>query len=302
MTTRSKMGITKPNPRYALTSSTLPISPIPTSHLSALSDPNWKAVMLDEYEALIRNITWELVPWPSNANIIRCMWIFRHKLRSNGDLERYKARLVANGRSNRLAWIMTTHLARSSNLQRSVQSLALLYPRNDILLTASSKNFQQVIISKLSKEFAMKDLGPLSYFMGILVTHHASGLFLSQKKYVTKIIVRAKMSSCNPTSTPVDIGSKLSSSSGPPVQDPTLYRSLAGALQYLTFTQLDISYAVQQICLFMHDPREPHMQALRCILRYLQGTLHLGLHLQRSSTMGLIAYTDADWGGCPDTR
>ena len=61
--------------------------------------------------------------------------------------------------------------------------------------------------------------------------------------------------------------------------DASDYRSLAGALQYLTFTRPDIAYAVQQVCLHMHDPREPHLVALKRILRYLQGTLDLGLLL-----------------------
>ena len=52
----------------------------------------------------------------------------------------------------------------------------------------------------------------------------------------------------------------------------------------------------------MHDPREPHLSALKCILRYLQGTLDLGLHLHRTSPADLTVYTDADWAGCPDTR
>jgi hypothetical protein len=76
------------------------------------------------------------------------------------------------------------------------------------------------------------------------------------------------MSACNPCSTHVDLHSKLSAD-GPPVADSTQYPSLAGALQYLTFTRSDIAYAVQQICLYMHDPREPHLAALKWILRYL---------------------------------
>ncbi|XP_071687662.1 secreted RxLR effector protein 161-like [Rutidosis leptorrhynchoides] len=95
---------------------------------------------------------------------------------------------------------------------------------------------------------------------------------------------------------------KLSSNAGAPVEDPTKYRSLAGALKYLTFTRPGISYAVQQVCLHMHDLREPHMHALRHIIRYLQGTLHYGLQLYKSPSRRLVAYTDADWAGCPDTR
>ena len=84
--------------------------------------------------------------------------------------------------------------------------------------------------------------------------------------------------------------------------DASDFRSLAGALQYLTFTRLDISYVVQQICLHMHDPREPHLADLKRILRYVRGTLHLGLLLRPSTSTDLVVYTDAKWAGCLDTR
>jgi hypothetical protein len=73
-------------------------------------------------------------------------------------------------------------------------------------------------------------------------------------------------------------------------------------LQYLTFTRSDIAYAVQQVCLHMHDPHESHLTAVKCILRYLKGTLDHGLLLHHASTSDLIIYTDADWAGCLDTR
>ncbi|XP_071708089.1 uncharacterized mitochondrial protein AtMg00810-like [Rutidosis leptorrhynchoides] len=147
----------------------------------------------------------------------------------------------------------------------------------------------------------MTDLGMLNYFLGISVTRTTSGMFLSQKKYATEIIERAYMITCKPCRTPVESGAKLTAH-GPPVLDPTLYRSLAGALQYLTFTRPDITYAVQRICLFMHDPREQHFQALKRIIRYVQGTTDLGLQLFASSPSSLVAYSDADWAGCPITR
>ncbi|XP_071688713.1 uncharacterized mitochondrial protein AtMg00810-like [Rutidosis leptorrhynchoides] len=100
----------------------------------------------------------------------------------------------------------------------------LLYV-DDIVLTASSAGLLQRIITSLHKEFAMTDLGPLNYFLGITATHTGSGMFLSKKQ------------------TPVEPGAKLTSH-GPAVKDPTLYRRLAGALQYLTFTRPDILYAV----------------------------------------------------------
>ena len=164
----------------------------------------------------------------------------------------------------------------------------LLYV-DDIILTASSDRLRKYFMTLLGSEFAMKDLGPLSFFLGIAVTRHAHGLFLSQKQYVTKIIERAGMFNCSATN-------------DAPFNDPTKYRSLAGALQYLTFTRPDISYVLQQICLHMHAPTNEHMSALKRIICYLQGTLSHGLHLYKSTIDRLISYTDADWGGCPDTR
>ncbi|GKF88417.1 ribonuclease H-like domain-containing protein [Tanacetum coccineum] len=69
-----------------------------------------------------------------------------------------------------------------------------------------------------------------------------------------------------------------------------------------TYVPIYISYAVQQICLYMHDPRDPHFTALKRILRYVRGTIDHGLQLYVSSTSQLTAYTDADWAGCPVTR
>ncbi|GKF23855.1 ribonuclease H-like domain-containing protein, partial [Tanacetum coccineum] len=89
---------------------------------------------------------------------------------------------------------------------------------------------------------------------------------------------------------------------GDPIFDPTLYRILVGSLQYLTFTRPDISYAVQQVYLYMHDPREPHFSALKRVLRYVRGTLDYGLQLFSSSTTDLVAYSDANWAGFPTTR
>ncbi|GKD67339.1 ribonuclease H-like domain-containing protein, partial [Tanacetum coccineum] len=158
----------------------------------------------------------------------------------------------------------------------------------------------QQIIGSLNNEFDMTGLGVLNYFLGISADRTPTGLFLSQKKYALQLFDRAHMVTCNPSRTPVDTESKLGPE-GAPLQDPTLYRSLAGGLQYLTFTRPDLSYAVQQICLYMHDPREPHLAALKRILRYVQGTLDLGLRLYASSTTSLVGYTDADWAGCPST-
>lgn len=100
------------------------------------------------------------------------------------------------------------------------------------------------------------------------------------------------MVECKPCTTPVDTNTKLPES-GPPVQDASNFRSRADALQWLTFTHPDIAYVVQQVYLHMHDPREPHLAALKRILRYIRGTLDLGLILCPSSGGDLTVYTES---------
>nr|GEZ24914.1 ribonuclease H-like domain-containing protein [Tanacetum cinerariifolium] len=134
----------------------------------------------------------------------------------------------------------------------------------------------QQVITSLHNEFDMTNLGALNYFLGISTTRHSTGLFLSQKQYAIELLVRAHMTNCNPSRTPVDTDSKL----GPE----------------------DISYAFQQICLSMHDPHEPYLVTLKRILRYIRGTLDFRFHLYSSTTISLVGYTDADWAGCPSTR
>ena len=152
--------------------------------------------------------------------------------------------------------------------RRGTATVYLLLYVDDIVLTASSEQLLHRVIDAL-KEFAMTDLGRLHHFLGVAVQRHRDTLFLSQRQYTLDILTRHGMSDCKPCSTPVDTCAKVSADVGPSVDDPTAYRSLVGALQYLTFTRPDIAYAVQQVCLHMHDPREVHLVAAKRILHYL---------------------------------
>ncbi|XP_066373392.1 uncharacterized mitochondrial protein AtMg00810-like [Miscanthus floridulus] len=168
----------------------------------------------------------------------------------------------------------------------------LLYV-DDIILTASFGDLLCSIVASLTAEFSMKDLRLLHHFLGTTVSRSSTDMFLSQWHYILELLERAGMTGCKPCSTPIDTNAKLSAD-GPPVANVTDYWALAAALQYLTFTRPDISYAVQQICLYMHDPREPHLALIKRVLRYIKGTLDYGLQLLRSSTCDLVAYSDAD--------
>jgi hypothetical protein len=102
MTTRAKRGFRLPADRLTLsTTSASTLSPVPSSVRAALVDPNWRRAMEEEFAALIANNTWDLVPRPVGSNVVTGKWIFKHKFNSDGSLERYKARWVLRGFTQR---------------------------------------------------------------------------------------------------------------------------------------------------------------------------------------------------------
>lgn len=101
---------------------------------------------------------------------------------------------------------------------------------------------------------------------------------------------------CKSASTPADCTSRICAK-GTPFHNPTLFRSIVGALQYATVTRPEISFAVNRVCRYMHSPMEEHWVAVKRILRYLKGTLHHGLILRATNDQHLFAYCDAGWAG-----
>ncbi|GKA52759.1 ribonuclease H-like domain-containing protein [Tanacetum coccineum] len=269
MITQSQSGIIKPIDRLYLHTSS--ISPIPKNPSHTLKDPNWRNAMYDEYNALFK---------------MALGYLYQGAY----------ARLVANGSSQQLVDFDETFspVVKSATI-RMVLSLVVsrqwpiyqLDVKNAFLNGDLSETVYMHrppgFIDNLYHHYGSQVAYLLIYVDDIILTascpallQHIIGLFLSQKKYAIQLLERAHMVTCNPSRTPVDTESKLGLEDAP-VQDPTLYCSLAGG-------------------------SKPHLAALKRILRYVQGTLDLGLHLYASSTTSLVGYTDADWAGCPSTR
>jgi hypothetical protein len=102
MTARGKWGFWLPADKLMLSvTSSSPLSSVPTFVHAALADPSWRCAMKEEYDALISNNTWDLVPHPVGSNIITVKWIFKHKFNFDNTLERYKARWVLRGFTQR---------------------------------------------------------------------------------------------------------------------------------------------------------------------------------------------------------
>ncbi|XP_019087375.1 PREDICTED: uncharacterized protein LOC109127260 [Camelina sativa] len=146
----------------------------------------------------------------------------------------------------------------------------------------------------------MKDLGPPKYFLGIEFETHPNGMFLHQTAYASDILHQAAMSNCN--SMPTPLPQQLTQLNLELFAEPTYFRSLAGKIQYLTITRPDIQFAVNFVCQCMHAPTVLDFGLLKCILRYLKGTINMALHIRRDTNISLSAYCDSDWGGCKTTR
>ena len=125
---------------------------------------------------------------------------------------------------------------------------------------------------------------------------------MNQHKYIQDLITLAGLEDTSSVDTPMEVNVKYRKDEGDLLEESTLYRRLVGSLIYLTTTRPDISYAVHQVNQFMSSPRHLHLAAVCCIIRYLRGSPSRGLFFPTDTSLQLLAYSDADWAGCPDTR
>ncbi|RVW35747.1 putative mitochondrial protein [Vitis vinifera] len=227
------------------------------------------------------------------------------KLKPDGSLNRIKARVVAKGyqQADGLDYTETFSPVIKPGTIRMVITIALVkkWPIYDILLIGSSTALVSTFIQLLSFEFAMKDLGQIHHFLSIEISQTSDGLHLSQSHYALTILERANMVDCKPMSTPLEAKTRTTSNNVL-LEDPSYFRGLVGALQYLTLMRLDLSYSVKYASQFMHAPTFVHLKMVRRILRYVKGTIDIGLHFTSNTTLDLCTFSDAGWAGCPITR
>ena len=137
--------------------------------------------------------------------------------------------------------------------------------------------------------------------MGLQIDYTPSSLFVHQTKYTLDLLHRFSRSDCKPCKTPCSLVAHLVANDSPLLVNHALYRSMVGALQYLTFARPDLSFAIQQACQFISPPTTNHLQAAKRILRYLQGSLHQGLAFS-PGPLTLSAYSDVDCAEEPMDR
>ncbi|KAK1681807.1 hypothetical protein QYE76_042655 [Lolium multiflorum] len=224
--TRSQTGVFRPKKRTdgtiawiaaCVADATADPTAEPRHFQDALGIPHWRAAMEHEFQALLKNDTWRLVPPVSGVNVIDSKWVFKVKKHADGSIERYKARLVAKGFRQRMRFCMA--FSRRRSICVSLQALliqpvlsisvALLRPCMDSsrLLVRGMHDLAQFFelmglfrplltphcsfFSVLSGDFAVKDLGALHYFLGLEVSRSSAGLTLTQQKYALDLLRRA---------------------------------------------------------------------------------------------------------------
>ena len=172
---------------------------------------------------------------------------------------------------------------------------------DDIILGAKTEKQLQEIKDELSKEFEIKDLGKLKYFLGMKVVQDeaSKSIWIGQPAYTEDVLKRFGMENCKPTSTPVNASSKLqpATDQDEPVNQ-TEFQSAIGSLMYLAVsTRPDIAYAVNNLAKFISKPQKEHWTALKRVLRYLKDTVNYGILYRQEGSNECIGYSDADWAG-----
>jgi hypothetical protein len=188
------------------------------------------------------------------------------------------------------------------------QSMHLIYHVDDILLSFSDDAVGAAFKTALLTRFKGTDEGPLKRYLGCTITRTALKLHLSQALYAQEVLERFNMSDCNPVDIPMDAGyviNKSDSPDSPDLKRTLRYQEITGSLQFLvSWTRPDLSFCTNELAKVNSNPSEQHLRDAYRVLRYLKGTATLGLTYTRGTPEAnrLIAFADADFAACTDTR
>ncbi|GJX79862.1 putative ribonuclease H-like domain-containing protein [Tanacetum coccineum] len=293
----------------------------PKKVLQALEDPSWVEAMQNELLQFKLLNVWSLVDLPRDKWAIGTKWVFRNKKDERGIVVKNKARMVAQGLTQEegidydevfapVARIeaIRLFLAYASFkdfvvYQMDVKS-AFLYGKieeevyvDDIIIGSTKKEMSTEFEKLMHDKFQMSSKGELSFFLGLQVKQKSDGIFISQDKYVAKILKKFDLASIKTASTPMETNKPLTKDEEVENMDVHLYRSMIGSLMYLTASRPDIMFAVCACARFQVTPKTPHLHVVKRIFRYLKGQPKLGLWYPRDSPFDLEAFSDSDYVG-----
>nr|GFB09341.1 putative ribonuclease H-like domain-containing protein [Tanacetum cinerariifolium] len=186
-------------------------------------------------------------------------------------------------------------------MEGKTRNLPIIYV-DDMIITGNDEEEMTRLRTNLFKEFEMKDLERLKYFLGIEVLRSKQGIFICQKKYVLDLLAETGMIDCKPVDTPMMVNQKLYMEEKAKLADKGRYQRIVGKLIYLSHTRPDIAYAVGVVSQFMHQPQISHMKAVLRIIRYLKGTPGHEVLFKANGHLETQVYTDADLTGDKGNR
>ena len=182
------------------------------------------------------------------------------------------------------------------------QITALIVYVDDMIVTGNDLEERKTLQEHLAREFEMKDLGELKYFLGIEVSRSKKGIFLSQRKYALDLLNETGMTTCSPASTPMEENLKLCVHPNQVPANKERYQRLVGRLMYLAHTRPDLAYVLSMVSQFMHSPSEEHMNAVIRILRYLKSSPGKGILFTKGDSLDINGYANANWAGSVQDR
>nr|GFC49199.1 uncharacterized mitochondrial protein AtMg00810-like [Tanacetum cinerariifolium] len=159
----------------------------------------------------------------------------------------------------------------------------------------------QLFSDLMKRHFEMSMMGEMTFFLGLRVNQSPCDIFINQSKYVLEILKKYGMESCDPVGTPIEIKDKLDLDQNGTLVDATKYRSMIGALMYLTSSRPNIVHATCLCARYQAKPTEKHLKEIKRIFRYLRGTVNTGLWYTKDSGFELTGFLDVDYAGCKDS-
>nr|CAN62019.1 hypothetical protein VITISV_019561 [Vitis vinifera] len=247
----------KLSPTFRAFTSSITEIQVPQNIQEAFKYPKWKAAVDEEVRALEKNGTWEITDLPRGKKPVGCKWIFTVKYKADGNVDRLRKSLYGLKQSPR-AWFerftkvvkgygfvqcQSDHTLFVKHFPEGKLAIIIVYV-DDIILTGDHEEKIDLLKKLLTKEFEIKDLGNLKYFLGMEIARSKKGIAVSQRKYVLDLLNETGMLGCKPAETPMDTTVKLEESDGSAPVDKGRYQRLVGKLIYLSHTRPDIGFSV----------------------------------------------------------
>ena len=173
---------------------------------------------------------------------------------------------------------------------------------DDIIFGSTSQHLAKEFVKTMMKEFEMSMVGGLTYFLGLQIRQIDDGIFVTQSTYAKNLVKRFGMVTSKTARTPMSTTTKLSRDEEGRNVDEKIYRAMIGSLLYLTASRPDLCLSAGICARYQASPKESHMNAVKCVIKYVKGTLNFCLHYTFETNINLAGYCDADWAGCVDDR